>query len=70
MLRLFDDFGRDPLRIGEFAADVMTRSCVFLMYLREMICLEAVRYSDQGRPKPAVNEGQLSIDEATNHDVG
>ena len=49
---------------------MMARRCVFLMHLRELICLEAVRHSNQSRPKPAVNESHLSINEATDQDVG
>ncbi len=49
---------------------MMTRSRMFLMHLRKLICLEEVRHSNQSRPKPAVNDSHLSINEATDQDVG
>lgn len=67
--RFRDDLGRHPLREGDFLDDVAPGGGVFFVDLGEVPPGEASRRTNERWPEPAVNEGDLAVDEAANEDV-
>jgi hypothetical protein len=63
--RTLYDCSRNPVWIWNLPNDVSTGSRVLFMHLRNLGGWKSLRYSHQRRPKSAVNEGHLSIDETT-----
>lgn len=66
---MFYNFRRDPLRKWNIARNVPTGSRVLFMYLRNLSGWKSLRYSNQGRPKPAVDESDLSIYQTANKHI-
>lgn len=64
------DGGGNPVGEGNLVHDMPATGGVLLVELSEATASDPIRQPHDGRPKPAVNERDLAVDEAGHEDVG